>query len=254
MSHRALVLVLLGGMHLCACAKSNDADKGCIYEGDRHDVGDAFPSTDGCNSCSCGNDGQVACTLRACIDGGNDAGPAPALSWYKTCGAPVCGPQFDGPTGEPRCTSEVEGGTCAKADRKCDPGLGCAVNLVCADSDPTAGLGGCPISRARFKRDIRYLDQGELSRLSDQLLAMPLAHWRYKQDDSAADQMGFIIEDVEPSPSVAGDHVNLYGYTSMAVAALKVQSQQMQALEREVLQMRSHLLRLEQRCNTSVAP
>jgi hypothetical protein len=191
--------------------------------------------------------------LRACIDAGTDAGPAPALSWYKTCGAPVCGPQFDGPTGEPICTSEVEGRTCTKAGRKCDPGLGCAVNLVCADSDPTAGLGGCPISRARYKRDIRYLDQGELSQLSDELLAMPLAHWRYKQDDSA-DQMGFIIEDVEPSPSVAGDHVNLYGYTSMAVAALKVQSQQMHSLELEVLQMRSHLLRLEKRCNQSGDP
>lgn len=38
---------------------------GCQYNGKNYKTGDAFPSTDGCNSCGC-SDGQVACTLMAC--------------------------------------------------------------------------------------------------------------------------------------------------------------------------------------------
>ena len=233
---------------LCACNKATDVKRDCVYAGKQYAQGDTFPSTDGCNTCSCGADGQVACTLRACLDGGFDAGSGPALSWYRTCGAPVCGPQFDGPTGQPLCTTETVGAPCTQKDKLCDPSLGCAVNLVCTDSDPTMQPGGCPISRARYKNHVHYLDDGELSELAQELLATPLARFRYKGDISQTDQTGFLIEDVAPSPSVSGDHVNLYGYTSMTVAALKVQAQQMQALEREVLQMRGRLLELEQRC------
>jgi hypothetical protein len=38
----------------------------CSYGGKTYRAGDSFPSSDGCNSCSCGADGLVACTLRAC--------------------------------------------------------------------------------------------------------------------------------------------------------------------------------------------
>lgn len=38
----------------------------CLVDGERHRPGDSFPSSDGCNTCSCGEDGQVACTLRFC--------------------------------------------------------------------------------------------------------------------------------------------------------------------------------------------
>jgi hypothetical protein len=40
----------------------------CEYGGKVYNVGDGFPSTDGCNSCSCEEEG-VACTLMACADG-----------------------------------------------------------------------------------------------------------------------------------------------------------------------------------------
>ncbi len=50
----------------------------CAYDGKRYANGEGFPSTDGCNSCSC-NDGNVACTLRACA---LDAGPAPGSCTY----------------------------------------------------------------------------------------------------------------------------------------------------------------------------
>jgi len=40
---------------------------GCVVDGVRHAVGESFPSSDGCNTCSCSSNGQVACTLRACV-------------------------------------------------------------------------------------------------------------------------------------------------------------------------------------------
>jgi hypothetical protein len=102
--------------------------------------------------------------------------------------------------------------------------------------------------RARYKEDIRYLSKQELSRLSDQLLSTPLVQFRYKHEEAASPSLGFIIEDVEPSPSVTGDHVDLYSYTSMAVAALQVQSERVHALQRQVEQMNAELHRLERAC------
>ncbi len=37
----------------------------CTVDGVTHDVGSSFPSSDGCNTCSC-TTGGVACTKRAC--------------------------------------------------------------------------------------------------------------------------------------------------------------------------------------------
>ncbi len=232
---------------LSACAKSSEPPAGdagsfgCSYDSKHYAVGQGFKSSDGCNDCSCGSNGQVACTTRACADGGLPA----TLHWYKTCGAPVCGPQFDGPTGKPLCTSERVGASCNGEGTQCDPSLGCGVNLICAKSDPTMNPGGCPISRARFKDDIRYLDAQERAQVAEQLLATPLARWRYKHDPTHSDHVGFIIEDVEPSPSVDGDKVNLYGYTSMAVATLQVQAEQLRALQAEIAQLHKQLDRLQ---------
>ena len=39
---------------------------GCDYNGAHYAAGDVFPSSDGCNECTCGTDGTVACTERAC--------------------------------------------------------------------------------------------------------------------------------------------------------------------------------------------
>jgi len=40
--------------------------KGCDYDGAHYRAGESFPSSDGCNQCSCQKDGTVVCTLRAC--------------------------------------------------------------------------------------------------------------------------------------------------------------------------------------------
>lgn len=40
--------------------------KTCEYGGKTRAVGESFPSTDGCNTCSCTDTGNVACTEKAC--------------------------------------------------------------------------------------------------------------------------------------------------------------------------------------------
>jgi hypothetical protein len=93
-------------------------DEGCTYAGEQYDVGDGFPSEDGCNTCSCTEGGQVACTLRACADGcGGIAGIACANGEY--CNYPP----------EALCGAADQTGTCAPIPQACtlqyDPVCGC---------------------------------------------------------------------------------------------------------------------------------
>jgi hypothetical protein len=39
----------------------------CPYDGQTFKPGDTFPSTDKCNTCTCGENGAVGCTKRACV-------------------------------------------------------------------------------------------------------------------------------------------------------------------------------------------
>ena len=40
---------------------------GCEVAGRTYDIGESFPAPDGCNSCSCQEDGSTMCTAMACI-------------------------------------------------------------------------------------------------------------------------------------------------------------------------------------------
>jgi hypothetical protein len=131
-------------------------------------------------------------------------------------------------------TSFVSGVSCAKTT--CKPGQTCCEgpplpSPTCVDGTV------CPVSRRVYKKDIRYLGDDDRARLAEELMSFPLATYRYKSDDDAAKkQLGFIIDDVVPSPAVtpSGDRVDMYGYQSMAVAALQVQARQIAELRREV--------------------
>lgn len=178
---------------------------------------------------------QIACEGE-CPCPNTDAG----LRWYESCGDPVCGisaDPYDTPN-IPNCTTEKLGAACASEGGRCDGVLSCGATMVCAKSDPTMRPGGCPISRARYKEDVAYLSPAELRAFHEQLMQMPLASYRYKHAPGAGPQLGFIIDDIEPSVAVSGDHVNMYGYLSMAVAAIKVQQQRIEALERELRRLR----------------
>jgi hypothetical protein len=184
----------------------------------------------------------VANPVATCIDdapdAAADAGSKPgtgALHWVEGCGSPVCrgDGNFDDPS-IPNCTTEKEGQPCTTDGQRCDGVLSCGATLLCAAQAPQT----CPKSRARYKQDISYLGEAERSRLHDQITQLRLASYRYK---SAPDvpQLGFMIDDVEPSVAVAGDHVNLYAYLSMAVAAIQVQDQEIKALRKEVEELRA---------------
>ncbi|HSV06275.1 MAG TPA: tail fiber domain-containing protein [Candidatus Binatus sp.] len=208
-------------------------------------------------ACDDGN----ACTEDRCVDGGCEhvcrclgstglvsccPGPGalcPRPAWYNTCGDPACGGHRDHPGIPPCGPGETPGTACSPEGKTCDPGSFCNQLLRCATSDPTHG-GMCPISRARYKKDVRYLGPEDVRRLHDELMKFPLATYRYK-GDACREHLGFIIEDVEPSLSVDApdDIVDLYGYTSMAVAALQVQARQLAALEREVAALKRELAR-----------
>jgi hypothetical protein len=72
MSHklRAGSLAPLGLLTLaltsCGGSSSNDSEQQCFYGGRSYDVGNSFPAQDGCNTCSCEPNGNVACTLLGC--------------------------------------------------------------------------------------------------------------------------------------------------------------------------------------------
>ena len=218
---------LSGSLAVAGCVLLMGLDCGgrdCVEGGTVHHSGDTFPSDDGCNTCSCEN-GAVACTLRAC-----------APQWWKSCGDPVCSGHRADPN-IPACTTEKLGDPCNTPGKQCDINDSCNVHLVCANSDPTKQTGGCPISRARWKADIRYLDDPELARYQQQLLDLRLATWRYKsQPAGSPTQLGFIIDDVGDGPAVNpdGESVNLYGYTSMAVATLQLQAAEIARLKDQV--------------------
>jgi len=163
------------------------------------------------------------------------------LHWWTTCGDPLCAGHRD--AGLPACTgSESAGASCAVAGAKCDPGDNCNVELVCAASDPKQGT--CPVSRGRAKKDIRYLSAADLKTYRDQLLHLPLATYRYREEpEDSRLRLGFLIDGHESLICVdpARDQVDLYGYASMAVAALQAQNMEIEKLHEEVRELRAAL-------------
>jgi hypothetical protein len=176
-------------------------------------------------------------------DAGVDAGSSGAWHWVVSCGSPVCqGSGFYDDPNIPNCTTEKEGQSCTTEGQRCDGVAMCGATLLCAAKPPQT----CPISRARYKQEIRYLGDAERDQIHDQITQLRLASYRYK---SAPDvpQLGFMIDDVEPSVAVSGDHVNLYAYLSMAVAAIQVQDRQIKDLQRELEQLRDNECHVPQR-------
>ena len=180
-------------------------------------------------------------------DAGSSDAASGTLSWYETCGDPVC----QAPTSDAGLTSPdggacpAVGSTCATAGDTCgtrNAGVDCGATLVCAAHDPKAGLGGCPISSREFKDGIEYVDPAGLEQLHDQTLRIRLATYNYKPAyaDPKPKRLGFIIEDNPASPAVdpAHDSIELYGYLSMVVATMQVQEKEIAALKHELVETR----------------
>lgn len=183
--------------------------------------------------------------------GGSGGSGGAALQWYTTCGDPVCmapdgGPMI--PPGATLCTTEMAGAACTTAGATCWPADSmCGVQLICAESDPKDNPGGCPVSRVSHKKNIEYLSDAEISSIADEAKTMRLSSWHYKAEgESARRHVGFLIDDMPESIAVAqnGERVDLYGYTSMAIAAVQVQDKRLESLEKELGSMRAEMVRL----------
>jgi hypothetical protein len=176
---------------------------------------------------------------------GND--PSPPPRFFFTCGDPVCR-GYVRPENVPLCTATQQAGQmCGVEGLTCDPADPCNRRLLCSREDPTMQTGGCPISLVAWKKDIRYLDEAGRQRQHDALVRMPLATWRYRTEGADAPaRLGFLIDDVGAAPCVmpSGQRVDLYGYTSMTVAAVQVQAREIDALRAELTALRRQVDRL----------
>ena len=80
--------------------------------------------------------------------------------------------------------------------------------------------------------------------MRDDAVTLPLARWRYRGAmDDGREHVGYVLEDAPgiPASDERRGQVDLYGYTSMAVAAL-------QAQQREIDELRAEVRALEGRC------
>lgn len=112
------------GIHGDGHGHSGGGKKGCEYGGARYRAGDSFPSTDGCNQCSCQANGTVVCTLRACADTcGGLAGVSCPEGQY--CNFPA----------EAQCGAADQTGSCAVRPEGCTKEFA----PVCGCDDVTYG-------------------------------------------------------------------------------------------------------------------
>lgn len=187
--------------------------------------------------------------LAACVGSDKDESGGAKLQWYLGCGDPVC-QGYTGPfEGVALCDDEVEGAACETEGETCDPVDDCNALLQCATEDPKKQTGGCPISLRRYKTDVAYLNAAERETLRQAVLSTRLARWRYKTAEPGSEtRLGFLIDD-QPggSPAVLpdGQRVDLYGYTSMAVAALQAQQEEIAVLRAEIAALRARVEELE---------
>ncbi len=184
--------------------------------------------------------------LSACGDKDDDSAEhTPAEpAWYSTCGDPACS-GYRGPTdGVAVCTDQTEGTACDTEGAQCDLETDCNTFMLCTTEDPKASEYGCPISRAKHKHRIHYLTAAEQQEARTTLLNTRLARWHYRWDaPDRAPHLGFLIDDQPDSPAVQadGEHVDLYGYTSLTVAAVQAQDAELQALRTELAETRESL-------------
>jgi len=156
---------------------------------------------------------------------------------------------FDGPNycamprpriGSP-CT--MQGQECAAG-----PPVECGQTVIECDKGVWTVLdNSCPISTRRMKKNIAYLAPSDAERTRDELLSVRLATYRYKSGDDAT-HLGFIIEDMpEQSPAVmpSRERVDLYGYTSMAVATIQLQQAEIAALEKRLADVEARCAKAE---------
>ena len=226
-------------------------------------------------SVGCGGTSKSADASHVNVESGRDTGDSTGATTNDAAvdsagafdGSQLCAPD----AGCSRCTTGVCcGGGCCNAGEWCDqsgasPTCHCAQGPTCpAPNICTSVLGlrdtcgyvccnpgngggvSCPISRRSAKTDVVPVDAALSARLHRDLLRIDLATYRYRSEaPDAPRHIGFIIDDLKTSIPVnpSGDSVDLYAYTSMAVAALKEQEAEIANLRSEVADLKRMVTR-----------
>jgi hypothetical protein len=201
-------------------------------------------------ACDKDEDEGETSTSAAQDSSGTESDTGGSLQWYTSCGDPVCS-GYGGPwDGVPACGEIKEGDPCETEGETCDFQSDCNAVLVCAKEDPKLQPGGCPISRARFKQDIAYIDAAQRDAYYRELLELRLATYRYRARRDQKTQLGVILEDNEEGVWVdaENDRVDLYGYGSLAIAGVQAQAAELEALRAELGAMKAELAQLRSAC------
>jgi hypothetical protein len=107
------------------------------------------------------------------------------------------------------------------------------------------------VSSKTYKRDIHYLALDDLRRVADQVMSLRLASWAYIDPKIASGRrLGIMVEDTPNGDAIdaRGDRIDLYGYTSMAIAATQVNTKDVESLRREVEALRDEVEALRAKC------
>lgn len=237
-----------------ACSDSSPSDVQDTPDSDAPDVSDPCGGCDG---------GKVCCASRWEGDSARCVDTALNPEHCGTC--------------ETRCDSGACSASVCVASASCDDATPCANGFACSAGAPGGGrccpvgtsfqanpssffgccpegeqcgcVDGamCPISLPERKVDIRILGGDEVASLGEALLATRLTTWRYEDDPARTPRLGFLIDVDAPPFAVApsGESVDLYGYVSLAVAALKRQQVELVRLRGDLDALRARLDRLE---------
>jgi len=179
----------------------------------------------------------LICTCTNCMLVGSVLACGTADTWQ--CGSPHPDPKC--PAAKPRL-----GSSCVNAGQVCHYECGGEGARLCQQGVWFTTQGqGCPVSNRAVKKDIVYLTDESRRRIADELLGIRLATYEYIDPAKAGHRhLGFVIEDLPAaSPAVAPNRmlVDLYGYTSMLLAATQTQAKTLARLQAEVADLKREL-------------
>jgi hypothetical protein len=174
-------------------------------------------------ACAC----EVYCGPQYPVGHACEAGTP--MSWQCTGAGSSC------PAARP-----LVGSACAQEGQYCAYGDCNAIAEKCTSGTWHTQITGCPVSTSRAKDGVRYLSDDDKREVADRAMATRLATYTYKIGAPGA-RLGFVIEDDPTSPAVVRgeDRVDLYGYVSMTLAAVQTQKSEIEALRREVAELRA---------------
>ncbi|HET6281503.1 MAG TPA: hypothetical protein VFH73_11060 [Polyangia bacterium] len=142
------------------------------------------------------------------------------------------------------------GGACLRESATCEYGCGYTIRKCERGIWVPAGESPCPISTRKAKQNIQYLSPAEIHAVADDILKVKLALYEYRDRPFAGRKhLGFIIEDSPGIAAVDRDHdmVDLYGYTSMLLAATQQQAQEIDQLKLQLRTLQRDVANLTRR-------